>query len=165
MQYLKQPKRAESILQTTEAVERWEYDARKYEQRFGKTLDEDVKIGVILALAPSQVQSYCHLITHILKSYAQVRTMLFDCSRAHADTAAGDVVPIDLSMLGESDQLKTVLGLYDMEIHQKISVPNYQKLKTMVRRSIGQKLRLRIFDARHEKIETGAVVKSHKGVN
>ena len=25
--------------------------------------------------------------------------------------------------IGESDQLKTVLELYDMEIHQKISVP------------------------------------------
>ena len=35
-----------------------------------------------------------------------------------------------------SDQLKTVLELYDMEIHQKIPVPNYQKLKTMVRRRI-----------------------------
>ena len=42
----------------------------------------------------------------------------------------------------ESAQLKTVLELYDMEIHQKISVPNYQKLKTMVKRSIDQKLRL-----------------------
>ena len=30
----------------------------------------------------------------------------------------------------ESDQLKTVLELYDMEIHQKISMPNYQKLMT-----------------------------------
>ena len=29
----------------------------------------------------------------------------------------------------ESEQLKTVLELYDMEIHQKISTPNYQKLK------------------------------------
>ena len=27
----------------------------------------------------------------------------------------------------ESVQLKTVLELYDMEIHQKISMPNYQK--------------------------------------
>ena len=27
----------------------------------------------------------------------------------------------------ESAQLKTVLELYDMEIHQKISMPNYQK--------------------------------------
>ena len=34
----------------------------------------------------------------------------------------------------ESGQLKTVLELYDMEIHQKISMPNFQKLKTMVRR-------------------------------
>ena len=38
----------------------------------------------------------------------------------------------------ESAQLKTVLELYDMEFHQKISVPNYQKLKTMVKRSIDQ---------------------------
>ena len=35
----------------------------------------------------------------------------------------------------ESAQLKNVLELYDMEIHQKISVPNYQRLKTMVKRS------------------------------
>ena len=49
----------------------------------------------------------------------------------------------------ESAQLKTVLELYDTEIHQKTSVPNYQKLKTMVKRSIDQKLRLRNFDAGH----------------
>ena len=62
----------------------------------------------------------------------------------------------------ESDQLKTVLELYGMEIHQKIWVHNYQMLKTMVKRNTDQKLRLRIFDDRHEKIETGAVVKSHR---
>ena len=65
----------------------------------------------------------------------------------------------------ESVQLKTVLELYDMEIHQKISMPNYQKLKTVVKRSIDQKLRLRNFDARHGRIETGAVVKSRKGLS
>ena len=65
----------------------------------------------------------------------------------------------------ESDQPRTVLELYDMEIHQKISMPNCQKLKTMVKRSIDQKLRLRKFDARHEKIETGAVVRSQKGLS
>ena len=64
----------------------------------------------------------------------------------------------------ESDQLNTVLELYDMEIHQKISVPNYQKLKTVVKESIDQKLRLRNFDARHGRIESGAVIKSRKGV-
>ena len=41
----------------------------------------------------------------------------------------------------ESAQLRTVLELYDMEIHQKISMHNYEKLKTMVKRSIDQKLR------------------------
>ena len=29
----------------------------------------------------------------------------------------------------ESDQLKTVLEWYDMEIHQKISMPNYSKIE------------------------------------
>ena len=55
--------------------------------------------------------------------------------------------------------------MYDMEINLKKSMPNYQTLKTMVKRSIDQKLRLRNFDARHEKIETGAVVKSQNGLN
>ena len=40
----------------------------------------------------------------------------------------------------ESAQLKNVFELYDMEIHQKISMPNYQKLKTMVKRRKDQKL-------------------------
>ena len=65
----------------------------------------------------------------------------------------------------DSTQLKTVLELYDMEIHQKISMPNYEKLKTMVKRGIDQKLRLRNFDVRNERIETGAVVKSRRGLS
>ena len=64
----------------------------------------------------------------------------------------------------ESDHLKTVLELYDMEIHQKISMPNCQKLKTMVKLSIAHKLRLRNFDAGHGRIESGPVVKSRKGI-
>ena len=43
------------------------------------------------------------------------------------------------SRIRESDQLKTVL--YDMAIHQKISMLDYQKLKAIVKRSIDQKLR------------------------
>ena len=65
----------------------------------------------------------------------------------------------------ESVQLKTVSELYDMDIHQKISRPDYQKLKTMVKRSTHQKLRLRNLDARNERIETGAVVKNRKGLS
>ena len=39
----------------------------------------------------------------------------------------------------ESAQLKTVVELYDMEIHQKILMPNKKKLKAMVKRSKDQK--------------------------
>ena len=53
----------------------------------------------------------------------------------------------------ESAQLKTVLELFDMEIHQKISTPHYQKLKTMVNRSIDQKLGLRNFGARMRELK------------
>ena len=45
--------------------------------------------------------------------------------------------------------------MYDLEIHQKISEPDYQKLKTMVKRSTDQKLKLRNFDAR--------IIESKKG--
>ena len=55
----------------------------------------------------------------------------------------------------ESDQAKTVLELYDLEIHQKISKPYYQKLKTMVKRRKDQKLRFRNFDARNVELKQG----------
>ena len=63
----------------------------------------------------------------------------------------------------ESDQLETLLELYDMEIHQKKLGPDYHRLKTMVKRSIEHNPRLRNFDARHGGIESGAMVKSRKG--
>ena len=46
-----------------------------------------------------------------------------------------------------------------------MSSRNYQKLKTMVKRRKDLKLRSRNFDARHERIETGAVVKNRKGLS
>ena len=57
---------------------------------------------------------------------------------------------------------KTVLELHDMEIHQ-ISKPDYQMLKTMVKRSIDPKLRFRNSDARNDRIETGSVVTNRRG--
>ena len=43
--------------------------------------------------------------------------------------------------IGESEKLKTVLGLYNMEIHQKKAEPDYHRLKTMVLRSVEQEIR------------------------
>ena len=49
-----------------------------------------------------------------------------------------------------------------MEIHQKISMPNYQNLKTVVKMSIDHKLRLRNFDARYVRTETGTAIMNRK---
>ena len=47
--------------------------------------------------------------------------------------------------IGESEKLKTVLELYDLEIHQNKAGPDYHRLKTMVKRSIEQDLRNKNF--------------------
>ena len=62
----------------------------------------------------------------------------------------------------ESEKLKTVLELYNMEIHQKKAGPDYHRLKTMVKRSTEQNLRLKNFEARYGNFETSAVVKSQR---
>ena len=53
----------------------------------------------------------------------------------------------------ESEKLKTVLELYKMEIHQKKAGPDYHRLKTMVKRSIEQNLRMKNFEARNGNYE------------
>ena len=58
----------------------------------------------------------------------------------------------------ESEKLKAVLELYDLEIHQKKAGPDYHRLKTMVKRSIEQNLRIKNFEARNGNYETNAVV-------
>ena len=60
----------------------------------------------------------------------------------------------------ESEELKTVLELYDLEIHQKKAGPDYHRLKTMVRRSIEQNLLMKNFEARNRNYETDVVVKN-----
>ena len=60
----------------------------------------------------------------------------------------------------ESEKLKTVLELCNMEIHQKKAGPDCHRLKTMVKRSIEQNLRMKNFEARNGNYETNAVVKN-----
>ena len=62
----------------------------------------------------------------------------------------------------EFDKLKTVLELYDLEIHQKKLGPDYQRLKTMVKRSIEQEIRNKNFGARNGNYEKNAVVKNQE---
>ena len=60
----------------------------------------------------------------------------------------------------ESDKLKTVLELYDLETHQKKLGPDYHRLKTVVKRRIEQDLRNKNFGARSGNFEKNAVVKN-----
>ena len=60
----------------------------------------------------------------------------------------------------ESEKLKTVLELYDLEIHQKKLGPDYHRLKTMVKRSIEQEIKNKNFGSRNGNYERNAVVKN-----
>ena len=60
----------------------------------------------------------------------------------------------------ESEKLKTAFELYNMEIHQKKVGPDHHRLKTMVKRSIEHKLRIKNFEARDGNYERNAVVKN-----
>ena len=60
----------------------------------------------------------------------------------------------------ESEKLKTVLELYDLETHQKKLGPVYHRLKAMVKRSIEQEIRNKNFGARSGNFEKNAVVKN-----
>ena len=60
----------------------------------------------------------------------------------------------------ESEKLKTVLELYDLETHQKKLGPDYHRLKTVVKRSIEQEIRNKNFGNRIGNFEKNAVVKN-----
>ena len=53
----------------------------------------------------------------------------------------------------ESEKLKTILELYDLETHQKKLGPDFHRLKTMVKRSIEQEIRNKTFGIRNGKFE------------
>ena len=60
----------------------------------------------------------------------------------------------------ESEKLRTVLELYDLETHQKKLGPDYHRLKAMAKRSIEQEIRNKNFGARSGNVEKNAVVKN-----
>ena len=60
----------------------------------------------------------------------------------------------------ESEKLKTVLALYNMEIHEKKGGRDYHRLKTMVKRSIEQDILNKNFGIRNGNYEKNAMVKN-----
>ena len=67
---------------------------------------------------------------------------------------------LDKLRIRESEKLKTVLELYNLETHQKKLGPDYHRLKTMVKRSIEQDIRNKNFGIRNGNFEKHAVVKN-----
>ena len=68
------------------------------------------------------------------------RSVLSSMSRVPSDDVLDSLCKLRIR---ESDQLKTAFELYEMEIHQKISMPTYPKYQMMMKRSTDQNLRLR----------------------
>ena len=62
----------------------------------------------------------------------------------------------------ESEELKTVLALYNLEIHQKKAKPDCHRLKTNVKRSIEQDLKSRNLEARNGRIESNILIKNQR---
>ena len=71
-----------------------------------------------------------------------------------------DILGLFKLRIRESEKLKTVLELYDLQIHQKKLGSDYHRLKTMVKRSIEQDIRNKNFGARNGNYEKNAVVKN-----
>ena len=67
-----------------------------------------------------------------------------------AQSVVNEVIPRE--RIRESEKLKTVLELYDLETHQKKLGPDYHRLKTMVKRSIEQDIRNKNFGTRNGKL-------------
>ena len=62
----------------------------------------------------------------------------------------------------ESDQFKTVLKLYKVGTHQKMSKPDHQRLNMLEKRSMEQKIKTRDFQPRNERNGIGAVTENRR---
>ena len=112
------------------------------------------------------------ILSRIMPIYSQSlfeMTMFRNSIRNGTDFLSMTKIPSDDILEGlyklrirESEKLKTVLELYNMEIHQKKAGPDYDRLKKMVKRSIEQDIRQKNFGARNWNYEKNAVVKNQR---
>ena len=109
------------------------------------------------------VQNYADLFTAVLRNDdiqefdSKWDGILFSMTKIlHDDILEG----LYKLRIRESEKLKTVLELYDLEIHQKKLGPDYHRLKAMVKRCIEQEIRNKNFGARNGNYEKNAMVKN-----
>ena len=115
--------------------------------------------------ANDSVENYADLFTVVLRNHdvqefdAKWDEILLSMTQIPSDEILESLYKL---RIWESEKLKTVLALYNMEVHQKQAGPDYHRLKTMVKRSIEQNLRMKNFEARNGNYETIALVKNQR---
>ena len=115
--------------------------------------------------ANDSVENYADLFTVALRndSIQEFDTKWYEILLSMTQIPSDDILEgLYRFRIRESEKAKTVLELYDLEIHQKKVELDYHRLKTMVKRSIEQNLRMKNFEARNGNSETSAVVKNQR---
>ena len=95
--------------------------------------------------ANDSVENYADLFTVVLRNHdIQEFDSKWDEIPLSMTQIPSDDILVSLYKLRirESEKLKTVFELYNMEIHQKKAGSDYHRLKTMVKRSVEQNLRI-----------------------
>ena len=96
--------------------------------------------------ANDSVENYADLFTIVLRNddIQEFETKLDETLLSMTHIPSDDILEgLYKLRVRESEKLKTVLELCNMEIHQKKAGPDYHRLKTMVKRSIEQNLRIK----------------------
>ena len=112
--------------------------------------------------ANDSVENYADLFTIALRNYdIQEFDSKWDGILSMTKIPPDDILEgLHKLRIRESEKLKTVLELYDLETHQKKLGHDYHRLKTMVKRSIEQEIRNKNFGIRNGNFEKNAVVKN-----
>ena len=113
--------------------------------------------------ANDSVENYADLFTVVLRNddIQEFESKWDEISLSMTRIPSDDILESLYKLrIRESEKLKTVLELYNVEIHQKKAGPVYHRLKTMVKRSIEQDSRNRNFGTRNGNYERNAVVKN-----
>ena len=109
------------------------------------------------------VENYTDLFTIVLRNddsqefYSKWDGILLSMTKIPPDDILERLYTLKIR---EFQKLKTVLELYVLETHQKKLVPDYRKLKIMVKRNIEQEIRNKSFGAKNGNFEKNAVIKN-----
>ena len=81
-------------------IESWEQDVRDYEKRFDKVVDADLRISVLLELAPEAVREHVYINSEKYATYESIREKLVSYieSKMIEDTVA--TTPMEIGQLG-----------------------------------------------------------------